>query len=160
MLEQHIYLPGKMFLDFENCLVCFKESIYNIINYPYKIGQSMGSCWKHILWTEYGAIGMARIIGIGIQSFEKLITENSFYIDKTDFIRQWWENRDDVTLITRPRRFGKTLNMNMLERFLSLEYAGQGEIFEGLSIWKVEKYRNLQGTWPVLFLSFADIKEL
>ena len=101
---------------------------------------------------------MARTVGIGIQSFEKLITENSFYIDKTDFIRQWWENRDDVTLITRPRRFGKTLNMNMLERFLAVEYAGQGEVFEGLSIWKDEKYRNLQGTWPVIFLSFAGIK--
>ena len=101
---------------------------------------------------------MARTVGIGIQSFEKLIIENSFYIDKTDFIRQWWENRDDVTLITRPRRFGKTLNMNMLERFLSIEFAGQGEVFMGLSIWKDEKYRNLQGTWPVIFLSFADVK--
>lgn len=101
---------------------------------------------------------MARTVGIGIQNFEKLITDNSFYIDKTDFIRQWWENRDDVTLITRPRRFGKTLNMNMLERFLSVEYAGKGKVFEGLSIWKEEKYRNLQGTWPVIFLSFAGIK--
>ena len=77
---------------------------------------------------------MARTVGIGIQSFEKIIKENSFYIDKTGFIRQWWESRDDVTLITRPRRFGKTLNMNMLERFLSVEYTGQGEIFDGLSI--------------------------
>ena len=101
---------------------------------------------------------MARTVGIGIQSFEKLIMENSFYIDKTDFIRQWWENRDDVTLITRPRRFGKTLNMNMLERFLSIEYAGQGEVFMGLSIWEDEKYRNLQGIWPVISLSFADVK--
>lgn len=101
---------------------------------------------------------MARTVGIGIQSFEKMISENTFYIDKTDFIRQWWENRDDVTLITRPRRFGKTLNMNMLERFLSVEYAGQGGVFEGLSIWNYEKYRNLQGTWPVIFLSFAGIK--
>ena len=47
---------------------------------------------------------MARTVGIGIQSFEKLITENIFYTDKTDFIRQWWENRDDVTRLTRPRR--------------------------------------------------------
>ena len=101
---------------------------------------------------------MARTAGIGIQSFEKLIMENSFYIDKTDFIRLWWENRDDVTLITRPRRFGKTLNMNMLERFLSIEYTGRGEVFKGLSIWKDEKYRNLQGTYPVIFLSFAGIK--
>ena len=101
---------------------------------------------------------MARTVGIGIQSFEKIIKENSFYIDKTGFIRQWWESRDDVTLITRPRRFGKTLNMNMLERFLSVEYTGRGEIFDGLSIWKDEKYRNLQGTYPVIFLSFAGIK--
>ena len=101
---------------------------------------------------------MARTVGIGIQSFDKLIGNQYLYIDKTDFIRQWWENRDDVTLITRPRRFGKTLNMNMLERFLSIEFAGQGEVFMGLSIWKDEKYRNLQGTWPVIFLSFADVK--
>ena len=101
---------------------------------------------------------MARTVGIGIQSFEKLITEKCFYIDKSDFIRQWWENRDDVTLITRPRRFGKTLNMNMLERFLSVEYSGQGEVFEGLSIWKNEKYHNLQGSMPVIYLSFADVK--
>ena len=101
---------------------------------------------------------MARTVGIGIQSFEKLIMENCFYIDKTDFIRQWWENRDDVTLITRPRRFGKTLNLRMLERFLSVQYAGQGEVFEGLSIWKNERYRKLQGSVPVIFLSFADVK--
>ena len=101
---------------------------------------------------------MARTVGIGIQSFEKLIMENSFYIDKTELSWLWWENRDDVTLITRPRRFGKTLNMNMLERFLSIEYTGRGEVFKGLSIWKDEKYRNLQGTYPVIFLSFAGIK--
>lgn len=101
---------------------------------------------------------MARAVGIGIQNFEKLITESCFYIDKTDFIREWWENKDDVTLITRPRRFGKTLNMNMLERFLSIEYEGKGEVFEGLSIWSDEKYQKLQGTYPVIFLSFADIK--
>jgi hypothetical protein len=102
---------------------------------------------------------MAKTVGIGIQSFEKIIVNNYFYIDKTDFIKEWWENGDDVTLITRPRRFGKTLNMNMLERFLSVKYKGQGEIFEGMSIWKEEKYRRLQGTYPVIFLSFADIKE-
>ena len=102
---------------------------------------------------------MARTVGIGIQSFEKLIENRYFYIDKTDLIKKWWESGDDVTLITRPRRFGKTLNMNMLERFLSVEYAGKGEIFEGLSIWKDERYRKLQGTWPVIFLSFAGIKD-
>lgn len=101
---------------------------------------------------------MARTVGIGIQSFEKIIANKYLYIDKTDFIREWWESGDDVTLITRPRRFGKTLNMDMMERFLSIEYAGRGEVFEGLSIWKDKKYRALQGTFPVIFLSFADVK--
>lgn len=102
---------------------------------------------------------MGRTAAIGIQSFEKIIENNCMYIDKTDFIREWWESGDDVTLITRPRRFGKTLNMNMTERFFSVEYAGRGQIFEGLSIWKQEEYRKLQGTWPVIMLSFAAVKE-
>ena len=79
---------------------------------------------------------MSRTVGIGIQDFEKLITSNSFYVDKTSFIKEWWENNDEVTLITRPRRFGKTLTMDMVKRFFSVEYAGKGEVFEGLSIWE------------------------
>ena len=102
---------------------------------------------------------MARVVAIGTQDFEKLVANNSFYIDKTHFIKEWWESRDEVTLITRPRRFGKTLNLSMLERFWSLKYEGQGDIFHNLSIWKEEKYRKLQGTYPVIFLSFAIIKE-
>ena len=102
---------------------------------------------------------MARTVGIGIQDFAKIITNECFYVDKTDFIREWWESKDDVTLITRPRRFGKTLNMSMLEQFFSVEYAGRGELFRGLSVWKYEKYRELQGTYPVISLSFARVKE-
>ncbi len=102
---------------------------------------------------------MARTVGIGIQSFEEIIKNDYFYIDKTAMIKEWWENGDAVTLITRPRRFGKTLNMSMIEQFFSVKYAGRGDLFEGLSIWKEEKYRKLQGTYPVIFLSFADIKE-
>ncbi len=102
---------------------------------------------------------MARTVGIGIQDFEKLIKSNSFYIDKTKFIKEWWENNDEVTLIARPRRFGKTLTMDMVRRFFSVDYAQKGEVFQGLSIWEEEKYRRLQGTYPVIFLSFADIKE-
>ncbi len=102
---------------------------------------------------------MARTISIGAQDFGKIRTNNYFYVDKTDFIRQWWESADEVTLITRPRRFGKTLNMSMLEQFFSVKHVGRGELFEGLSIWKEEKYRQMQGTWPVLFLSFARVKE-
>ena len=102
---------------------------------------------------------MARTVGIGLQNFEQLITNDNFYVDKTLFIKEWWENQDAVTLITRPRRFGKTLMMNTVERFFSAEYAGQGDLFEGLAIWEEEKYRKLQGTYPVIFLSFAEIKE-
>ena len=102
---------------------------------------------------------MARTVAIGVQDFETLIVRNNFYIDKTTFIKDWWESNDHVSLITRPRRFGKTLNMSMLERFFSIKYEGQGEIFENLNIGKEEKYRNLQGTYPVLFLSFAGVKE-
>lgn len=102
---------------------------------------------------------MERTVAIGIQDFEQLITNDYFYIDKTDFIREWWGSGDSVTLIARPRRFGKTLNMSMLEKFFSVEYANRGDLFEGLDIWKEEKYRNLQGTYPVISLSFARIKE-
>lgn len=102
---------------------------------------------------------MARTVGIGVQDFGKIIENNCFYIDKTSFIKEWWESGDEVTLIARPRRFGKTLTMNMMERFFSVKYAGQGEIFEGLDIWQEESYRQLQGSYPVINLSFADIKE-
>ena len=102
---------------------------------------------------------MARTVAIGIQDFEKIIASGCFYVDKTHFIKEWWESQDDVTLITRPRRFGKTLNMSMLEKFFSVEYADRGKLFEGLSIWEDEKYHTLQGTYPVISLSFAHVKE-
>ncbi len=102
---------------------------------------------------------MARTVSIGNQDFESIQKEGYFYIDKTNFIKEWWESGDSVTLITRPRRFGKTLNMSMLEKFFSVNYKDRGDLFEGLSIWEQEKYRRLQGTYPVLFLSFAGIKE-
>ncbi len=102
---------------------------------------------------------MARKTGIGHQNFETVRMKNIFYVDKTDFIREWWEADDPVTLIARPRRFGKTLNMSMTEQFFSVEYNNRGDLFEGLSIWENERFRQLQGTYPVIFLSFADIKE-
>ena len=107
---------------------------------------------------------MGRTISIGAQSFEYIRKNNYFLIDKTDFIKEWWENGDAVTLITRPRRFGKTLNLDMMNCFFSRTYEGRGELFEGLSIWEEKspngdyKYRRLQGSYPVISLSFADIK--
>ena len=95
---------------------------------------------------------------LGYQDYEEVITEDIFYIDKTGFIREWWEYGDKVTLITRPRRFGKTLNMSTVECFFSNQYAGRGDLFEGKDIWREEKYRQLQGTFPVIFLSFASVK--
>ena len=103
---------------------------------------------------------MAKVISIGNQSFESIRKDDCFYIDKTSFIKEWWENKDNVTLITRPRRFGKTLNMSMLECFFSNKYKDRGDLFEGLEIWNNEKYRKLQGTYPVIFLSFAGIKQV
>ncbi len=102
---------------------------------------------------------VARTVGIGVQSFEKIRERNYFYIDKTKFIKEWWESGAEVTLITRPRRFGKTLNLSMIEQFFSIEYAGRSDLFEGLNIWKEEEYQKLQGTYPVISLSFAHIKE-
>ena len=102
---------------------------------------------------------MAQKIGIGWQDFEEIRKRDLFYVDKTAFIREWWESGDGVTLIARPRRFGKTLNMSMLEKFFSVRYARRGDLFEGLRIWEEEKYRKLQGTYPVISLSFANVKE-
>ena len=99
-----------------------------------------------------------KTISIGKQDFSSLREHNCFYIDKTDFIKEWWNSQDDVTLITRPRRFGKTLNMSMVECFFSVKYAKRLDLFEGLSIEKNAGLRKLQGTYPVLFLSFAAVK--
>ena len=103
--------------------------------------------------------GMTRTVGIGIQNFGKIIENDYFYIDKASFIKEWWENGDEVTLIARPRRFGKTLTMSMTEQFFSIKYAGRGDLFGGLSVWREKEYRALQGTYPVISLSFANVKE-
>lgn len=97
-------------------------------------------------------------VSIGGQNFEYMRTEKVFYVDKTHFIKEWWEEKDVVTLITRPRRFGKTLNLSMMECFFSAGYAGRDDLFEGLSIWEDGSYRKLQGTFPVISISFAGVK--
>ena len=101
---------------------------------------------------------MSQTVSLGAQDFAYIRENNCFLVDKTDFIREWWENKDAVTLITRPRRFGKTLNLSMMECFFSVAYKNRNDLFEGLSIWKKEEYRKLQGTYPVIFMSFANIK--
>ena len=107
---------------------------------------------------RHGGKTMAGKVAIGLQSFEEIRDRDVFYVDKTGFIKEWWENGDSVTLITRPRRFGKTLNLSMVECFFSNRYAKRTDLFEGLSIWDEEECRKWQGTYPVIFLSFAKVK--
>lgn len=63
---------------------------------------------------------MGKVISIGKQNFASLRENDCFYIDKSELIREWWESQDDITLVTRPRRFGKTLNMSMLNCFFPI----------------------------------------
>ena len=102
---------------------------------------------------------MARTISIGRQDFAEIRENQYFFIDKTELIEQWWESGDAITLITRPRRFGKTLNLSMMNYFFSNQYKDRGDLFEGLKVWERESYRKIQGTYPVLFISFADVKQ-
>lgn len=102
---------------------------------------------------------MGRNVAIGIQDFEQIRKNNYFYVDKTSFIKEWWESGDSVTLITRPRRFGKTLTMSMVEQFFSVQYKNRSDLFEGLFIWEEQNYQMMQGTYPVISLSFANVKE-
>ena len=101
---------------------------------------------------------MARTVALDQQYFGKIRENEYFYVDKTAFIRKWWKAGDTVTLITRPRRFGKTLMMSTVEHFFSMKHAGRSDLFEGLDVWKDEDLRALQGTYPVIFLSLADVK--
>ena len=99
-----------------------------------------------------------RPLPIGISDFAEMIEKEFYYVDKTLMIRDLLDHKAKVTLFTRPRRFGKTLNLHMLECFFSNRYAGRSDLFEGLSIWKKDAYRQLQGSYPVIFLSFASLK--
>lgn len=102
---------------------------------------------------------MKRTVAIGIQDFTKIKERNAFYVDKTLFIKEWWESGDDVTMITRPRRFGKTLTMSMVEQFFSVTCSKRTDLFENMKIWQDERFRQLHGTYPVISLTFSDIKE-
>ncbi|MBQ7456007.1 MAG: AAA family ATPase [Desulfovibrio sp.] len=100
---------------------------------------------------------MSRQLTPGTQSFEYLRQNNYFYVDKTKFIKDWWNSGINVTLITRPRRFGKTLMLDTVKTFFSPKFIGRSDLFEGLDVWKDEQFRNIQGKIPVIFLSFAKI---
>ena len=102
--------------------------------------------------------GMPRTVAIGVQSFAELRERGHFLVDKTSFIADWWHSADQVTLICRPRRFGKTLNMDMVECFFSNKYASRADLFNGLDVWSDADLRREQGAWPVVSLSFSAAK--
>ena len=99
-----------------------------------------------------------RVVGRGIQEFEKIRNNNQFYVDKTSFISDWYRNNDDITLITRPRRFGKTLTIDMLYSFFSTSFADRADLFEGLTISRDERMMAMQGTVPAIKVSFSGVK--
>ena len=137
--------------------------LFWVVALPLKYRYTVFRLWqdKSGSWTAvWGGVdvGCNTVVNLGAQRYDRLREQGAFYVDKTAFIKEWWENGSDVTLITRPRRFGKTLNMSMMECFFSNKYAGRGDLFEGLAVWDGEKYRQLQGTYPVIFLSFAGVK--
>ena len=101
---------------------------------------------------------MLKTVGLGIQDYEQVIEQKNFYIDKTGFISEWWKNNDSVTLITRPRRFGKTLMLSTVEKFFSIRQGNNEELFKGLNVSKDTEMMKECGKWPVLFVSFAAIK--
>ena len=96
-----------------------------------------------------------RKLPIGIQDFESLRRDGYLYVDKTSYVFSL-VHEGKPYFLSRPRRFGKTLNMSMLECFFSVKYKDRADLFEGLSIWKDEKYRNIQGTYPVINMTFSS----
>ena len=102
---------------------------------------------------------MTRTVSTGRQQFDVMIEKNNFYVDKTKFIEEWWKDDKGVTLITRPRRFGKTLMMSTVKCFFSSRYKDRKDLFDGLYIGTCSDMMKLQGAIPVVYLSFSDCKD-
>ncbi len=97
-------------------------------------------------------------IPIGVDDYKKLIDNKSTYVDKTFLIKEFWQDGAEVVLIPRPRRFGKTLNLSMLKYFFEKTDQNTAYLFEKTNIWNNAEYRALQGQFPVIFLTFKDIR--
>ncbi len=100
---------------------------------------------------------MTRAIPIGEQEFEFLRMNNCFYVDKTAFIGDWWREQSRVTVITRPRRFGKTLLLDTVASFFSNARCDQAALFGDLAVWRDEALRPFAGSRPVIQLTFAGV---
>ena len=99
-----------------------------------------------------------KAVPVGIEDFERIINEDYYYVDKTMLIEELLVNRAPVTLFTRPRRFGKTLNMSMIKYFFDVKNKEENKkLFENLKIFNSE-YMSEQGKYPVIFISLKDLK--
>ena len=105
-------------------------------------------------------VGQFKPIPIGVEDFKRLIDDGYYFVDKTLMIRDIIENKGAVKLFTRPRRFGKTLNMSMIQRFFEKTENDNSYLFEGLNISKAgDKYKAYQGQYPVITLSLKGMKQ-
>ena len=99
-----------------------------------------------------------KAVPVGIEDFERIVREDYYYVDKTQLIEELLINRAPVTLFTRPRRFGKTLNMSMIKYFFDVKNKEENKkLFENLKIYNSE-YMSEQGKYPVIFISLKDLK--
>ncbi|MBS1987482.1 AAA family ATPase [Candidatus Dependentiae bacterium] len=96
---------------------------------------------------------------IGLSDYKKLIEDNYYYVDKTLLIQELFYKGGIVTLMPRPRRFGKTLNLSMLKYFFEKTTTSHAYLFEDKKIWQIPEMAKLQGKFPVIFITFKSIKE-
>ena len=103
---------------------------------------------------------MKKGIGIGIEDFKKIIEEDCYYFDKTNYIEELLKDKTKIKLFTRPRRFGKTLNMTTLKYFFDVKNAEENrKLFKDLYIGKSEYFKE-QGQYPVIFITMKDLKKI
>ena len=98
-------------------------------------------------------------IGIGESDFKMLRVNNNYYIDKTMYIKHIMDNKSKVILVTRPRRFGKTLNMSMLKYYFDCTAKDSKDLFEGLKIMEQEEYTSKLGYYPVIYITLKDVQD-
>ncbi len=96
---------------------------------------------------------------IGKDDYKKVIDENCIYIDKTLLIKEFWRSGSEVMLVTRPRRFGKSMTLSMLKCFFEKSEQSTAYLFEKSKIWQEDGFKELQGTYPVIHLSFKEVEE-
>jgi len=103
-------------------------------------------------------MSQTQLIPIGVEDYKEIIDNKNVYVDKTLLIKEFWQDGGKVILTPRPRRFGKTLNLSMLKYFFEKTNQDTSDLFKNTNIWKDPEYQALQGQYPVIFLTFKDIK--